>query len=100
MMTGDKLGIRITGKVKSLKKSEEYPPRFGDLIGQLQSKIHTENWEDFSARILGYKSMGYTLDESVRLAFARSLGQVSLDKNHLPQLQYRCRRLNLWSKKI
>ena len=38
-----KLGIRITGKVKSLKKSEEYPPRFGDLIGQLQSKIHTQN---------------------------------------------------------
>ena len=37
-----KLGIRISGKAHTLKKSGEYPPRFGDLIGQLQSKIHTQ----------------------------------------------------------
>ena len=38
-----KLGIRITGNAKTLKQSGQYPPRFGDLIGQLQSNIHTQN---------------------------------------------------------
>ena len=50
-----KLGIRINGKPNALKQSGEYPPRFGDLIGQLQSKTGTQNKVKIGKRLFSIR---------------------------------------------